>query len=91
MLKPLPNDIWVSASSVDNSQIVYHIEKLFINKPGRMYNPNYRRGAEMVLYRIMNSKGKVRRLSYPVEHFLNKPVGSNGLSRKLAVRVNSDH
>lgn len=91
MLKPLPNDIWVSASGVDNSQIVYHIEKLFINSPGHLYNPNYRKGVEMVLYRVMNSKGKVRILSYPVKHFLNKPVYTNGLRRKLAVRVNSGH
>lgn len=86
MDKVKPGDIWVSAG-VDGSQIVYHIKKLFINTPDHhLFNGKYNRKARMVYYRVINTRGQVRNISYPLSMFLSNPTGSHGRGRKLAVR-----
>lgn len=84
MIKPQKNDIWV-APGYQSGQVVYRILATFSNKA---WSHKYQRKitVDMVKYQIQDTSGKTQTREYPISSFLNKPVGSHGGLRKLAVR-----
>lgn len=84
MIKPQKNDIWV-APGYQGGQVVYRILATFSKK---VWSNKYRREitVDMVKYQIQNTLGETQTREYSVSSFLNKPVGSNGEMRRLAVR-----
>lgn len=87
MIKPQKNDIWV-APGYQGGQVVYRIlgvfdDKIYYGRSGefRLYQV-----VRTVRYQIRNTLGGVITMTYPLHKFINKPVGSHGGLRKLAVR-----